>query len=247
MFHIPARACPDDPAPQTGGIPRLAAGQLHEVHADAQDWAGALAFGLGAIATDARRPVLVLRVRRRKGPGMDPCGEGWTALGLDPARLILVETRDDAGLLRAGLDAVREGGLAAVLFETWGRLRDYDLVAGRRLILAAERSRIPVIVLRGDAEPRASAAHTRWRVASAPSVPLEMRAPGPPALLVELERRRGGPGGLRWRMEWSERDGAFREAPGDTGNAAGAGVAPLSGAVVSFPALPARAPLRRSA
>src|SRR3546814_8425356 len=94
----------------------------------------------------------------------------------------------------------------------------------------------PVIVLRGGASPRASAAHSRWTVRPAPSVPLMANAPGLPACEVELSRRRGGPSGMRWRLEWEEGEGA-----GANGgfHAKRIETAPLSGAVV--PMVPMRA------
>ncbi|HUD30261.1 MAG TPA: hypothetical protein VMQ93_15440 [Novosphingobium sp.] len=255
MFHIPLRPGADPPPPPSsspapGGFPGLAEGQLHEVHADADGWASALAFGLAAIEAGAGRPILLLRVRKRaRTLRMEPCGEGWAPLGLDPARLVIVDAADDAALLRAALDAVRCPGSAGVVMETWGRMREYDLVASRRLILAAEQSRIPVVILRGDAEPRPSAAHTRWSVASAPSTPLEMRAPGAPALHVELQRRRGGPGGLRWRLEWNEEHGGFHAEPIESAipGPLEAESPPLPGAVVSLAAVRTREPQRRSA
>lgn len=231
-----------DPPPDTR--PCLAKAQLHEIHAAADGWPSALAFALATIEADAGRPILLLRVRqgRARTMRMEPCGEGWVPLGLDPARLVIVDAPDDAGLMRAALDAARCPGPAAVLLETWGHLREYDLVASRRLILAAESSRLPIVVLRGDAQPRASAAHTRWAVSSAPSTPLATRAPGPPALLVELQRRRGGPGGLIWRLEWNEEHGGFREEPTRIEAPADDGAAPpLSGAVVSLAAVRTRA------
>lgn len=254
MFHsnapVPTPGSAQDPP--LAVLPRLAKGQLHEVHASADDWASALFFALVCVEAQASRPLLLLRVRKDKARAqpmvMPPCGEGWLNLGLDPARLVIVDAKDDAGMLRAGLDATREGGLGAVLMESWGRLRDYDLVSSRRLILAAERSGIPVVLLRGDADPCASAAHTRWTVASAPSVPLDGHAPGPPALRVELTRRRGGPAGQCWRLEWSEEHGVFRPAPvEETPIIAAERPAPPSGAVAVFPAVRERAPLRRTA
>lgn len=257
MLQLHTPSATDPPlSPGRTRPPPLARGQLHEVHAAADGWAAALAFGLARVEADARSPIVLLRVRpdgARRKLRMEPCGEGWAPLGLDPARLLIVDARDEAGLLRAGLDAARENGagagIGAVLMESWGPLRAYDLVASRRLILAAESARLPIVILRGDAQPRASAAHTRWHVASAPSTPLAMRAPGLPALLVELQRRRGGPAGLRWRLEWNEDDGGFREelldAPDSDPEVADH--APLSGAVVSLAAVRTRAPLRRSA
>ncbi|MEE4451367.1 hypothetical protein [Novosphingobium resinovorum] len=246
MFHSAADAHAEARSRKDGqALPRLARGQLHEVHADARDWASALAFGLAAIEADDRRPVMLLRTSPRGGM-LVPCGEGIAGLGIDPARLVIVDARDGTGLLRAGLDAARSSGPAAVLLESWGALREYDMVASRRFVLAAERSRIPVVMLRGDAEPRASAAHTRWTVVSAPSIPLEARAPGPPALLVELVKRRGGPAGMRWQLEWNDEDGALREIPLETGQADDV-AAPLPGIVVPLPAVRTGAPLRRIA
>jgi protein ImuA len=221
-------------------MPALAVGHLHEIHAHAGALAAATAFALTAIAPNQRKPILLARVPHRAALRMQPYGEGLAGLGIDPARLLIVEARDNLGMLRAGLDAARCPGLAAVVMETWGTLREYDLTASRRLVLGAERSRVPVIMLRGEgianlrAEPRASAAHSRWRIACAPSIPLAARAPGPPAIEVELLRQRGGRAGLRWRLTWDDEHGCFREdrpgsaMPGDTERRHAA----LSGAVV---------------
>lgn len=244
MFAPPAPATVEDPPPDA--LPRLSSAQLHEIHAAGEDWASALLFALTSIDALSGKPILFMRTRRR-GSVTVPCGEGLGALGIDPARLVIVDARDGAGLLRAGLDAARNSGPAAVLLESWGPFREYDLVASRRLILAAESSRIPVVMLRGDAEPRTSAAHTRWTVAGAPSAPLEMGAPGSPTLLVELVRRRGGPAGQRWRLEWNQEHGSFRERTLDLDVDPGSGAAALSGSVVSFPAMRARATFRRTA
>ncbi len=243
--HSLSRDRPPDPSRR----PRLERGQLHEIHADADGWASALAFGLTAIEGDAHRPVLLLRVRPgRSGViAMEPYGAGWAPLGIDPARLVIVDAKNDAGLLRAGLDAARVAGSAAVIMESWGHLREYDLVASRRLILAAEQSGLAIVMLRGDARPRASAAHTRWQVSSAPSTPLEMRAPGHAALLVELQRRRGGPAGMAWRLEWNEDNACFDEHPVALSDARPDDPAPLSGTVVSLAGVRAGEPLRRSA
>ncbi|MFD2135374.1 hypothetical protein ACFSLT_09370 [Novosphingobium resinovorum] len=124
---------------------------------------------------------------------------GLRALGVDPARLVIVDARNDAALLRAGLDAARSSGPAAVLMESWGPMREYDLVASRRLILAAEGSRIPVVILRGDAEPRSSAAHTRWTVSSAPPPRWRCARPGQRRCssnsYADAAARRGSAGG----------------------------------------------------
>ena len=217
-------------------FPWPAPGHLHEVHADAEALAAALAFALAALGRGSAKPLLLARCPRRAALPVQIYGEGLAGLGVDPARLLIVETKDDAALLQAGLDAARCAGLAAVVLETWGSLPRYDLTASRRLVLAAEKSGVPVIILRGGAVPRASAAHTRWTLRNAPSVPWLANAPGLPACEVELSRRRGGPAGLRWRLEWDENNGGFHARRIHTGRI---DTAPLSGAVV--PVVPVRA------
>ncbi|MCT2399020.1 ImuA family protein [Novosphingobium mangrovi (ex Huang et al. 2023)] len=207
---------------------------MHEIHADAATFAAAMAFALAATGRDETKPILLARCPRRAALPMQLYAEGIAGLGVDPARLLIVEARDDPALLQAGLDAARCSGLAAVVLETWGALPRYDLTASRRLVLAAEKSGAPVIVLRGKAAPRSSAAHSRWIVRSAPSVPLPADAPGLPACEVELSRQRGGPAGMRWRLEWDEVNGGFHAERVDA--------APLSGAVVS--PVPVRAGLQ---
>ena len=233
MIHKPAPAC-------DFAIPSLAPAQLHEIHGDAP--ATALAFAFAA-ARASRKPILLARTPRRAPLPLRLHGEGLAALGIDPARLLLVEAPDDDALLQAGLDAARCNGLAAVVLETRGALPRYDLTASRRLVLAAERSGVPVIVLRGEAAPRTSAAHSRWIVRSTPSAapahPLLAGLTGSAACEVELSRRRGGPAGMRWRLEWDEANGDFHAQRIDTAAPSGAvvPVAPLRAvAVLPFPA-----------
>jgi len=218
------------PAPQTGVLPSLARGHLHEIHASADGWAAALGFVLSALGPAGEQTIMLVRAKR-SGPRLLPCGAGWAQAGLDPRRLVVVEAPDALGMLRAGLDAARCPGLAAVVLETWGPLPDYDLTASRRLVLAAERSGALVIVLRGDAPQRASAAQTRWQIDPGPSVALPGQAPGYPALSATLLRRRGGASGQSWPLQRSAWEGAFHE-PEDAEQPT-----PLSGAVVPFPAL----------
>jgi protein ImuA len=212
------------------GIPFLKSGRLHEIHAGADDQAAALAFALSGNGSKSDRgkagPVLLARRRMRSQVVLN--GEGLASLGMNPASLMIVEARSELDLLRAGLEAARCPGVDLVLLETKGRFAGYDLTASRRLALAAERSRTCVIVLRHDAQPRPSAAWTRWEIASAPSIALEADAPGRPAIEARLLRWQGGPAGRSWRLEWNMDHGTFRDA---------AELAPLPGALVSLPAV----------
>jgi protein ImuA len=85
------------------------------------------------------------------------------------------------------------------------------LTASRRLVLAAEQSGVTLFLLRLDAEPVPSAADTRWAISAAPSQALEAKAPGAPMFEIELLRRRAGPSGMRWRLEWNRDRLIFRE------------------------------------
>jgi protein ImuA len=209
--------------------PRLAPGQLHELHADEAGWAAALLFALTQAAPPGRGPSPLLLVRMTPDqphhPAL-PCGDALAQAGVDPARLLIVQAACAADLLRAAHEGARCPALGAVVVETWGPLRDYDLVASRRLVLAAESSGVPVMVLRGQAAPRPSAAHTRWQVTPAASPPLPglsaapaspagrliARLPGPAAITLALLRQRGGPAGATWQLEWNQDHAAFHLA-----------------------------------
>lgn len=148
---------------------------------------------------------------------------GWAELGGIPGDALMALLPDSRALLRAAVDALRCASLGAVIVESWGAMREMDLTASRRLALAAERSGVPLLMLRIDATAVPSAAQTRWRVAAAPSRELPGKAPGLPTFDVTLLRQRAGQSGFTWRLEWDRDRRIFREAP-------------LSGVVVSVPA-----------
>ncbi|WP_210257378.1 ImuA family protein [Chelativorans sp. ZYF759] len=220
-----------------GGLVR---GGLHEILPVAEaDATAAAGFGAGlalrSMAT-ARDLVWVRQknAERETGGLYTP---GLSAFGLDPDRLIMVGVHDIVGVLRAGVEAARCPGLGAVILEPWGSHRTLDLTATRRLALAAEKSGVTVILMRPGAREEVSAAQTRWRVASGPSVPLAANAPGRPVFDVTLLRNRAGPAGMEWRLEWDHEHHHFRQT------------APLSGPVVSVPGrrpAAARFPLART-
>lgn len=204
----------------------LARGRIHEVYAgESDDAASAAGFALG-LATGMADPagtVVWLRLQRAARLGGVVQANGWGELGGMPGYGLVGVVPDVMALLRAGVDALRCAALGAVILESWGAMRELDLTASRRLALAAEKSGVPLLLLRHDAHPVPSAAHTRWQVVSAPSRALPGNAPGGPTFDVTLLRQRSGPCGLGWRLEWDRDRHMFREAA-------------LSGAVVSLPA-----------
>ena len=168
------------------------------------------------------RTILWLRSRRALTQGGILQASGWTELGGAPGTCLFGLVADDKALLRAAADALHCTALGAVVVEGWGRMRDLDLTASRRLALAAEKSGVPLFLLRIDADPVPSAAQTRWQVAAAPSHALPGNAPGAPTFDISLLRQKAGPSGQNWRLEWDRDRLMFRETT-------------LSGAVVSVP------------
>ncbi len=192
----------------------LARARLHEMFAaepaDAGAASGFATMLAGRLCGDG--PIVWLReeaaqrTARLHAPGL-------MELGLDPGRMLLGIAADPLMLLRAAAEIVRCAEVAVAVIELWRQPRPLDLTASRRLAVAAEGSGVTPLILRIAAAPAPSAAHTRWRVAAAPSRPLEANAPGIPAVDVELIRQRGGSEGLHWRVEWDRDARLFRESP----------------------------------
>lgn len=203
----------------------LARGRVHEIYAaEAGDIGSAMGFAVAFAArlTHPGQPVLWLRAARAARAGGMIQANGWAELGGIPADAIVGVMPDGMAVLRAAIDALRCPALGVVIVESWGAMRELDLTASRRLALAAEKSGVPLLLVRMDAAPVPSAAQTRWQVASAPSRALPGNAPGLPAFDVTLLRQRSGPCGLGWRLEWDRDRRIFRDAA-------------LSGAVVPVP------------
>jgi protein ImuA len=192
----------------------LARGRVHELFAgEGGDTAGAAGFAamLALRAGGAGAPVLWLRTDEAERRGGRLYAPGLAELGGDPDALIIGFAPDAKALLRGAADAARCGGLGALIVECWGRCTALDLTASRRLALAAEQSGVTLLMLRQEADPVPSAADTRWAVSAAESSALDADAPGPPMFEIELLRRRAGPSGMRWRLEWDRDQASFRQ------------------------------------
>src|SRR5205085_7140476 len=92
-----------------------------------------------------------------------------------------------------------------------------DLVASRKLTLAAQASGVTALLLRVAATPQPSTAETRWIVRAAHSPPASPSMPatlgigwGAPVFDAQLVRNRHGPVG-RWIMEWKCDECLFSE------------------------------------
>ena len=178
----------------------LAFGALHEVAPEA---AGDLPAAFGFLAAllgrmPLRGPVLLVASRRGLADCGRPHGHGLNALGLDPARVILVEARHERQALWAMEEALRSGAPVAVAGAVGMGL---DLKASQRLQLAARSSGLPLLLLRPAAATGASAAATRWRIGAAEAARDRFGLIAGWRWRVRLERCRNGRPG-EWLVEW---------------------------------------------
>lgn len=195
-----------------GGLPL---GALVDVRAAETRGAGAatgfvaaLCVRIGALR---RGPLLwVVEGRARLEAGR-PAALGLLHLGLDPARLLVVEVREAADALWAIEEGLGCPGLSAVVGELHGLPKALDLTASRRLALRAREGGVPVL-LAGHAMPEAaSAAAVRLAVAPRLSRPADGFADGPgfPAWTIAVEKNRDGRTG-RVDLEWNSDERRFR-------------------------------------
>ena len=183
----------------------LALGAMHEVFAEAgRQSAVATGFVAGlAGRVAARRPVVWIRQDFTEVEAGMVSMSGFSELGLDPRLLVTVRAIDVDQALRTTADALACDAVGAVVLEVWGEAKQIDLVASRKLTLAAQASGATGLMLRLAAEPRASTAESRWIVRAAHSPPAShpSSAWGSPLFEAQLVRNRHGPTG-RWIMEW---------------------------------------------
>ncbi|MBA2399066.1 MAG: DNA repair protein [Bradyrhizobium sp.] len=198
-----------------GGLARAA---VHEVFADGHQGAAATGFIAGlAGRMISRRPLVWVRQDFSEIESGALSMSGLAELGLDPRLLVTVRAADVDTALRTAADALACDALGAVVLEVWGEARQLDLVASRKLTLAAQASGVTALLLRLAAAPQPSTAETRWIVRAAHSPPASSSMPaapwhawGAPMFDAELVRNRHGPVG-RWIMEWKCDECLFSE------------------------------------
>jgi protein ImuA len=191
----------------------LAVAAVHEVFADAgRQSATATGFVAGlAGRAAARRPLVWVRQDFTEIETGALSMSGLAELGLDPRLVVTVHAADVEAALRTAADAFACDALGAVVLEVWGEARQLDLVASRKLTLAAQASGVTGLLLRLAAEPQPSTAETRWIVRAAHSPPAAHWSTwGAPVFDAQLVRNRHGPVG-RWIMEWKCDECLFSE------------------------------------
>jgi protein ImuA len=193
----------------------LALGAVHEVFAEGRQSAAATGFVAGLVRRlGAGRPLLWVRQDFAERESGALSMHGLSELGLDPRLVVSVRASCVESALRTTADALACDALGAVVMEIWGETRQFDLVASRKLTLAAQLSGVTAVLLRPAAQPLPSSAETRWIVRAAHSPPEASghgRAWGAPVLDTRLVRNRHGPTG-QWIMEWKCDECLFREA-----------------------------------
>jgi protein ImuA len=210
LRHSLARyGLPPDRAPIATGHPQadavlgggLRPGSLHEVFA--QGWCAGGFAALLALLAAGKKTLFWVRpdYDAMEYGALSP--NGLLELGGDPRQLIQVRTRNAVDALAAANDVLACPHAGAVLLEMEGMPKCLDLVASRRLTLAAGESGVTLLLLRNGARTEPSAALTRWQVTSAPSHPNEDDW-GNPVFDVHLTRHRAGGLGnflMRWNLE----------------------------------------------
>lgn len=213
------------------GAGGLAIDGLHEVKpalaetggCHAGDWAAALAFGFrlalrrlshgaergeGAALLWCQPRQTTVELGRLYAPGLKH-------LGIDPARIIVVEPSRREEVLWAMEEGLASGAVALVA----GIVDDIGLTPARRLSLRAERHHTPCLLLTSPHSAATAATATRWRIARCPGArhPFDARAPGALRLAVTLERCRQRPlleAAVPFSLEWSDEAFCFDMASG---------------------------------
>ena len=124
-------------------------------------------------------------------------GHGLNALGLDPTRLIVIETAHRKQTLWAMEEVLRSAAPQAVV----GAIDKLDLKTSQRLHLAATDAGLPLLLLRPSQTLESSAAATRWRVGTAEAARDRFGLIARPRWHLKLERCRNGRPG-EWRVEY---------------------------------------------
>jgi len=211
----------------------LARGAVHEILAEeAGDCGAAHGFAL-ALALRLNRGGAMLWIQEERARAEDGApypqgiammaGKMMAAPGFDPARIIMLRTRDARSTLWAMEQGLRCPGLDTVLAEVTGLAGACDLTASRRLVLAARDGGATGLLVQAGSGARdlkiASAARTRWLIGAHQSRRGLAGEPGRAVWRLHLARHRGGREG-RWLREWDHEHGRFSAIRAGQGAAA---------------------------
>jgi protein ImuA len=190
-------------------LPRqgLSLDSVHEVHAASLlDLPAALGFLTALmVSLPESGPIFLITSAQSLNLSGRLHGHGLKTLGLDPGRLTFIEARKDMDAFWAIEETLRSGAAKIVV----GLIaQSLDLKKSRRLSLAAREARRPLLLLRPPKAAAATAAETRWRIASAPACRESSGALAGWRWQVALERCRNGSMG-EFVLEWSHASHRF--------------------------------------
>ena len=203
-----------DSALPGGGLTR---GALHEfLGVGPADGAATafLAFVLGKLLATTEGPALWVTFRDDLFP------PGLLSFGCPPHRLLLARCQTASEALWAMEEGLRCPALAGVA----GNADPLSFTWTRRLQLAAIRARRPLFLSRHHAaSSEASAAVTRWHVASTPSMAAAGLGPGAPCWRLDLIRCRGGTP-RSWTVRFDPMHAALARISNPAGETSGSSV-----------------------
>lgn len=146
-----------------------------------------------------------------------PYYQGLETLGMHtPQDLIHLKVDNGKDILWAAEEALRHGGLGAVIAET-----SADLNQSRRLHLAAQEGGTPCFLLHHEKKSALNGAHSRWHVKHAPHL-LGCLLGGAPKWRLDLTRNKNGRLG-HWTVEWHHETRHFHISPSVADRAVAAG------------------------
>ena len=200
---------------------------------------------------DTGAPIVWCPAAATGGAGMLHAA-GLAALGLDPGRLLIVDSPSPGQRLAALEDILRTEGLAAVVMEYDGVVQsgDYWMRLARRAQLAAEAGGVTGFLTGWPVA--ASGFETQWRIA--PSAPSSETAGDlahdpvwQPVWQVELQQARGGrPCAARLCWQAARNGFYLLEAASDSAGTGKTGMLPFASGSVTGAWLPRRVVGRRS-
>ena len=196
----------------------LAIGAVHEVFCEGGRQSAAATGFLAGLARRVapHRPLVWVRQDFAEREVGALSMSGLAELGLDPRHLVTVRAGDVENALRTAADALACDAVGAVVLEVWGETQKLDLVANRKLTLAAQGAGVTGLLLRIAASPIPSTAETRWIIRAAHSPPdVPWHVWGAPLFDAQLVRNRHGPLG-RWIMEWKCDECLFSDPSADS-------------------------------
>lgn len=189
----------------------LACAALHELAPAAAAQFGAaagFALALAALRTAGGNAALLIQTDFAAHEAGALYGPGLDGFGLPMERLILLRVPRPVDALWACEEGLKSRGVAVVIVELPEAGEVADFTATRRLTLAARAGGGLGLLLRHRPLPIATAAATRWQVASAPSTPDRFGGLGRTAFDLSLNRNRRGHSG-RFIVHWDHHERAF--------------------------------------